>query len=106
MFADGADLQRLMQAFTESCRWASELGCATVMSASDRGRGDLARAAANMRAAGDVAAAHRVKLAVEFNSQADQLNNLEIMRGSWQRPRTRAAGSCSTPIICSEAAPR
>ena len=34
-----------------------------------------------MRAAGDVAAAHRVKLAVEFNSQAEQLNNLEVMRG-------------------------
>src|SRR5436309_2390123 len=81
MFADGADHQRLMQAFTESCRWASELGCATVMSASDRGRGDLTRAAANMRAAGDVAAAHRVKLAVEFNSQAEQLNHLEVMRG-------------------------
>jgi 2-keto-myo-inositol isomerase len=81
MFADGAERERLMQAFTESCGWARELGCTTVMSASDRGRGDLARAAANMRAAGDVAAAHRVKLAVEFNSQAEHLNNLEVMRG-------------------------
>ena len=41
MFADGAERERLMQAFTESCRWASELGCTTVMSASDRGRGEL-----------------------------------------------------------------
>jgi 2-keto-myo-inositol isomerase len=81
MFADGAERERLMQAFTESCRWASELGCTTVMSASDRGRGDLARAAANMRAAGDIAAAHGVKLAVEFNSQAEHLNNLDVMRG-------------------------
>src|SRR5262245_39900205 len=70
-----------MQAFTESCQWASELGCTTVMSASDRGRGDLTRAAANMRAVADIAAAHRVRLAVEFNSQAEHLNNLEVMRG-------------------------
>src|SRR5262249_35512912 len=75
MFADGAERERLMQAFTESCRWASELGCTTVMSASDRGRGDLPRAA------GDIAAAHHVKLAVEFNSQAEHLNNLDVMRG-------------------------
>jgi len=81
MFADGDERRRLLQAFAESCRWAAELGCATVMSASDRGRGDLARAAANMREAGDIAAAHHVKLAVEFNSQAEQLNNLEVMRG-------------------------
>ena len=80
MFAEGDELQRLLQAFTESCRWAAELGCATVMSASDRGRGDPARAATNMREAGDIAAAHRVRLAVEFNSQAEQLNNLEGMR--------------------------
>jgi 4-hydroxyphenylpyruvate dioxygenase len=34
-----------------------------------------------MRAAGDIAAAHGVKLAVEFNSQAEHLNNLDVMRG-------------------------
>jgi sugar phosphate isomerase/epimerase len=81
MFADGDERRKLMQAFDESCRWAVELGCQTVMSATDRGRGDLARAAANMREAAGIAASHRVKLAVEFNSQADQLNNLEVMRG-------------------------
>jgi len=81
MFADGDERRKLMQAFDESCRWAVALGCQTVMSASDRGRGDLARAAANMREAGDIAARHGVKLAVEFNSQADHLNNLAVMRG-------------------------
>src|SRR5215831_7187286 len=81
MFADGAERQKLMQAFDESCRWAVALGCQTVMSASDRGRGDLARASANVREAADIAESHRVKLAVEFNSQAEQLNNLEVMRG-------------------------
>ena len=81
MFADGDERRKLMQAFDESCRWAVALGCQTVMSASDRGRGDLARAASNMREAADIAARHRVKLAVEFNSQAEHLNNLEVMRG-------------------------
>src|SRR2546425_1053745 len=81
MFADDNERRRLLQAFAESCRWAAELGCSTVMSASDRGRGDLVRAAANVREAGDIAAAHRVKLAIEFNSQAEQLNNLDVMRG-------------------------
>src|SRR5207249_10149593 len=81
MFADGDARRKLLQAFDESCRWAVALGCQTVMSASDRGLGDLARAAANMREAADIAAAHRVKLAVEFNSQAEQLNNLDVMRG-------------------------
>src|SRR5207237_5685515 len=51
------------------------------MSASDPGRGHPAPAASNMREAGDIAAGHRVKLAVEFNSQAEQLNNLDVMRG-------------------------
>jgi 2-keto-myo-inositol isomerase len=81
MFADGDERRKLMQAFEESCRWAVALGGRTVMSASDRGRGDLTRAASNMREAGDIAARHGVKLAVEFNSQAEQLNNLGVMRG-------------------------
>jgi sugar phosphate isomerase/epimerase len=81
IFADGDERRKLMQAFEESCRWAVALGCRTVMSASDRGHGDLTRAASNMREAGDIAARHGVKLAVEFNSQAEQLNNLGVMRG-------------------------
>jgi hypothetical protein len=40
MFADGEERRKLMQAFDESCRWAAALGCQTVMSASDRGKGD------------------------------------------------------------------
>jgi len=81
IFADGAERRRLLEAFTESCRWAGELGCTTVMSASDRGHGDLARAATSVREAADIAKEHRVRLAIEFNSQAEQLNNLDVMRG-------------------------
>ena len=38
MFAEGAERRRLLEAFDESCRWATALGCATVMSPVDRGR--------------------------------------------------------------------
>ena len=57
MFAAGADRERLLAVFGESCRWAAALGCTTVMSPVDRGGGPL-----------------------EFNSQAEQLNALDRVR--------------------------
>ena len=80
MWAEGAERRRLLEAFDESCRWARALGCQTVMSPVDRGRGDLGRAAASIREVGDIAATHGVRLALEFNSQAEQLNTLETLR--------------------------
>jgi len=46
----------------------------------DKGRGDLRRAAESVREVGDIAAKHGVRLAVEFNSQAEQLNTVARMR--------------------------
>ena len=80
LFADGAERQRLLDVFRASCRSAVALGCTTLMSAVDRGRGDVRRAAASLREAGDLAAAHGLRVAVEFNSQAEQFNALEPMR--------------------------
>jgi sugar phosphate isomerase/epimerase len=80
MFAGGAERQRLLQAFTESCRWAADLECPTVMSPPDRGRGDLLQAVARLREVGDLAAQHGVRLALEFNSQAEQFNALDRVR--------------------------
>lgn len=80
MWSHGDERTRLLQVFDEQCARAAALGCATVMSASDRGRGDLRAAAANVRAVGDIAARHGVRVAVEFNSQAEQLNALAPMR--------------------------
>ena len=80
MWSHGEERTRLLRVFDEQCARAAALECATVMSASDRGRGDLREAAANVRAAGDVAARHGVRVAVEFNSQAEQLNALAPMR--------------------------
>jgi sugar phosphate isomerase/epimerase len=77
MWADGAERARLLAVFDEQCRRAAALGCATVMSPVDKERGDLARAAASLREVGAIAAAHGVRLALEFNSQCAQLNTLE-----------------------------
>jgi sugar phosphate isomerase/epimerase len=77
MWADGAERVRLLAVFDEQCRRAAALGCATVMSPVDKERGDVGRAAASLREVGAVAAAHGVRLALEFNSQCAQLNTLE-----------------------------
>jgi len=46
----------------------------------DRGRGDLRRAAESIREVGALAAKHGVRLALEFNSQAEQLRTLASVR--------------------------
>jgi len=80
MCAEGAERQQLLLAFEESCRWAAQLTCTTVMSPVDRGRGDPDRAVLSIREVGDIAAKHRVRLALEFNSQAEEFNTLERVR--------------------------
>jgi 4-hydroxyphenylpyruvate dioxygenase len=80
IWADGAERAKLLAAFDESCGWAAALGCRTVMSPVDRGSGDAARAAASVSEVGDIAARHGVTLALEFNSQCEQLNTLARMR--------------------------
>ncbi len=80
MWTDGAERKRLLTVFDEQCRRAAALGCDTVMSPVDKDRGDVARAAASVREVGDIAAGHGVRLALEFNSQCEQLNTLERAR--------------------------
>lgn len=80
MFAEEAERQRLLQAFAESCRWAAALNCPAVMSPVDLGHGDHDRAVASLREVGDIAARHGVRLALEFNSQAEQFNTLDRVR--------------------------
>jgi sugar phosphate isomerase/epimerase len=77
MFAEGDEHKRLLAVFAESCRWAQALGCATVMSPVDKGRGDPARAAERVREVADLAVKHGLRLALEFNSQAEQINTLD-----------------------------
>jgi sugar phosphate isomerase/epimerase len=76
MWAEGDERRRLLAAFAESARWAHTLGSPVVMSPVDRGTGDARRAIDSLREVGDIAAAHGVRLAIEFNSQAAQFNTL------------------------------
>lgn len=80
MFARGPERRRLLEAFAESCRWARALGCGTVMSPVDHGRGEPAQAAASLRDVGDLAAGHGVRLALEWNCLAEQFNTLARLR--------------------------
>src|SRR5262245_800052 len=80
IWARGEERTRLLRVFDEQCARAAAFGCTRVMSPVDRGRGDVRGAAASLREAGDLAARHGVRLAVEFDSQAEQLNTIERMR--------------------------
>ncbi len=92
MWARGAERARLYQVFAEQCERARALGSRTVMSPVDRGRGDPGEAAASLREAGDIAARYGVTLAVEFNSQAEQLNTLESIRELMARAAHASCG--------------
>jgi 2-keto-myo-inositol isomerase len=92
MWTDGAERARLLGVFDEQCRRAAALGCDTVMSPVDKDRGDVARAASSVRDVGDIAAGHGVRLALEFNSQCEQLNTLERAREVLGRAGHRACG--------------
>lgn len=80
MFAEGDERERLLATFAESCRRAAALDCPLVMSPVDFGQGSLRRAAESVRRVGDLAAEQGVRLAIEHQSQAEQLNSLERAR--------------------------
>jgi len=80
MWAEDEERHRLLSVFAEQCARAAALGCDLVMSPVDKGRGGLMQAAASVREVGDIAADHGVRVAIEFNSQAEQLNALAPMR--------------------------
>ena len=80
LFATGAEQRRLFAVFADSCRAAVALGCATIMSPAGPGQGTVAQAATSLRAAGDLAAAHGLRLALEFSSLGGQLDSLERAR--------------------------
>jgi sugar phosphate isomerase/epimerase len=92
MWAEGAERRRLLEVFAEQCARAAVLGCTTVMSPVDRGEGSIAQAAASLREVGDLAAAARVRLALEFNSQAAQVNTLGRVREILARAGHPACG--------------
>jgi len=80
MTAEGDERRRLLAVFDESCRWASALGCGTVMSPVDKGAGDAERSIASIREVGEIAVRHGVRLALEFNALCEYWNTLPRVR--------------------------
>jgi sugar phosphate isomerase/epimerase len=85
LFAESGERAALLRAFEESCRWAAALGCGTIMSPVDPGRGDPERAVASVREVGEIAAHRGVRLALEFNAVAQQFNTLAAVRALLQQ---------------------
>ena len=79
LFATGAESDRLFKDFRESCENAVALGCDTLMSAPGQVKGPMSQAIGYLERAGDIAAEHGLKLAIEFNSQHDVLNRLAVL---------------------------
>jgi 2-keto-myo-inositol isomerase len=79
LFATGDESKRLFKVFRESCENAVALGCKMLMSAPGQVNGSILDAIKYLREAGDMAAEHGLRLAIEFNSQHDVLNRLEVL---------------------------
>jgi sugar phosphate isomerase/epimerase len=80
LFATGEDSKRLFIVFRESCENAVAIGCNMLMSAPGQVNGPIRDAMGYLREAGDIAAEYGLRLAIEFNSQHDVLNRLEVLR--------------------------
>ncbi len=81
IFAQGEERARLLKALEETCANARALGCDLVMIAPGQNPPTTLRdAAANFRAGGEIAQAHGVRFALEFNSAHDVLNCLDAGR--------------------------
>ncbi len=80
LFATGEESKRLFNVFRGSCENAVALGCKILMSAPGQISGPIPQAIKFLREAGDIAAEHGLKLAIEYNSQHDVLNSLPVLR--------------------------
>ncbi len=78
IFATGEESKRLWRVFRQSCENAVALGCSMIMSAPGPLTGAVRDAIANMKIAGDLAAEYDLKLALEFNSQHEVINCIEV----------------------------
>jgi len=79
LFATGHELERLLGVLDETCACAVALGCDLVMvSPGTFPAGTIEQAAVNLRAGGEIARRHGVRLASEFVSIHPVLNSLEV----------------------------
>jgi sugar phosphate isomerase/epimerase len=81
IFARGEEKKRLLKILDETCANAVALDCDLVMIAPGQNPpGTLREGAANFRDGGEIAQAHGVRFALEFNSQHGVINRLEAGR--------------------------
>lgn len=80
LFATGDDSKKLFELFKLSCENAVALNCKMLMSAPGPYTGSIKDAIVHLRTAGDIAAEHGLRLAIEFNSQHEVLNNMSVQR--------------------------
>lgn len=79
LFAQGDESRRLYAVFRDSCANAVALGCTMMMSAPGQVAGPLSEAVANLRVASDIVGEHGLRLAIEFNSQHDVINHVDVL---------------------------
>ncbi len=79
-YAEGEARQRLLGIIGEVSRWAEDLGAPIVMSPCDPEPGDLDRAAASLREAGDLVAPRGQVIALELNTNLVQFRMLKQVR--------------------------
>lgn len=79
MWAEGEQLTKLLDRFRWACATAKELGTDMIISPVDPTTGDVAQAIARTREVSEIAASMGVKLALQMNSWAQQLNRLDLV---------------------------
>ncbi len=79
-FSAPDDRERLFASLEEACSNAVALGCTTVMSGIGPGTAPFDEGVANVRRAGEIAARHGLRLALEYQFQHPIVRNLDILR--------------------------
>jgi 2-keto-myo-inositol isomerase len=80
IFSSGAERERLLGVFRESCENAVALGCGMMMSAIGPGSAATNEAVANIRRAGEIAGSFGLKLTLEYQFQHPVVRTLDILR--------------------------
>lgn len=80
LFAKGEERRRLMQSLEGVCASARALGCDVIMSATGPGDGTARDAVSGLKEAAGIVHAHGLRLAYEYSSAHDWLNNLKVAR--------------------------
>jgi len=80
LFAKGDERRRLMKSLEQICANARSLGCDMLMTATGPGEGTRQDAIAGLKEAAGIVQAHGLRLAYEYSSAHDWLNNLKVAR--------------------------